>query len=309
MELVNNSNIKKLQQIALNVNGQPQMIVLPEGLDVKTLADIKPYITQYLPQDISKYNLIIAETQTQLVTPNAALPVDKARLVIDVDSITKETKFTLGLYAIPIMSKAGAKPTFTRNELVSEVKAIIAKDADAKAFFTVEGKQYNMLKTEVLLNRHSDYIARQAKAKPAKKVKEVVAVVVESVKTAKTKKAEPVKVETKPKVKKAKSTFVAETSNTVYKADNKTVVAESSEAPSVSILVGNTKAQLLAALNSLETVFSSVRGIVESLPNAVVEEVTIKAAIEETVYTFNEYLASLRQDYYSVCEAIPNSKC
>lgn len=302
MESVNNSNgnPKKLQQIALNVNGQPQMIVLPEGLNVKTLEDIKPYIMQYLPQDISKYNLIIAETQTQLVTPNAALPVDKARLVIDVDSKTQ--KATLGLYAIPIMSKAGS--TFTRNELVSKVKAIITeKGQSAKDYFTVDGKQYNMLKTEVLLDLYTKFEATTSKPKAAKKVKEAVAVVVEAVKTSKTKKAETVKVEVKPKAKKTEPKVKE------AKVVSETVAAEISEAPQVSVLVGNTKAQLLAALNSLETVFSSVRAIVESLPDAVVEEVTTKAAIEETVYTFSEYLTSLRQDYYSVCKAIPNSRC
>ena len=55
------------------------------------------------------------------------------------------------LYLVPKKTESGGKePGLDGKQLRADVQAIIARDPSAKAFFTVEGKNYTLLKKEVL---------------------------------------------------------------------------------------------------------------------------------------------------------------
>lgn len=292
---------KSLQQVMLNVNGNMQLVQLPEDSNITTLGGLLPHINNFLPQSADKYRLIIAETQTDLIGNESSLPVEKAKLVKNADG---STAFTLGLYALPIQSKAGG---ITRNELVSAVKAIIVADPTAKEFFTVEGKQYNMLKTDVLMSRYEDY---NAKGKATKKT--LADAATESVKVVKAKKvvktgtkiAEVVESVKKAKTVKTKTTLVTETVAPIVEVP---VTVEEVVAPVE--LIGSTKQQLIASIEALKSMINGVAEIVASLPDAVVEVAETKTAIEEVIYSFDEYLNSMRSNYVPLCERLPNTRC
>jgi len=289
----NSNNGKQLQQVLLNVNGQEQLVELSGN--VSTLRELQPFISQYLPQGVDKYKLIVAETRVELSSSDSQLPVEKAKLVLNGEN----SKFTLGLYAIPIRSKAGA---FTRNELVAAVKAIIASDPTAKAFFTVDGKQYNMLKTDVLESRYNDYNAKTTKAKTAK-VKEPV---VKTVKAAKSVKADTKVAEVVESVKAAKTKKALKPVTAVETGETVTIKGKAEIMVDQPLTV---KQQLLQSISNMESIVKSVYSIVESLPEEVAEQVETKAAIEETVYSIDEYLNSIRNNYSTVCRSLRNTNC
>lgn len=158
--------------------------------DGKSLKDITGELSK-LNINTNNMRLIVGETETELVSPDSVLP---------------EGEFTL--FLMQKESKAGAKTVYDRKALYGQIKDIIDKDAAAKQYFTVDGKNYTQVGSEKLAELIAAYTGSTANpaatvAAPAapKKQKEDKP------------KAEPKKAKEEPK-EEAASTAVAVQENT-----------------------------------------------------------------------------------------------
>lgn len=294
----------RLTQLILNVNGAIQKVMIPESANVKTLGDIRSYIENYLPQGMSKYKLVIGETQTSLETSNALLPIDKGRMVADTDGTAY---LTLGLYALPLMSKAGSKKKvdapvkLDRSAITTKIKEIIATNKEAKEFFKVDGKPYTNLSTEVLSSLLDNYLS----IKPKTNVKEVIVKEKAKVKTkVKTKVGQIVQ-----GVKHSKGIAISQSYSDFDKESDAKVKALT---PLVSNTSGNLTQQTKDLIKQTLTCLFELIDSIE-ISNEVVsdkkEPVAISNPVTVAAISFSEYVASLKNNYYGICRNVSGTKC
>jgi hypothetical protein len=157
--------VEGITLIQLSLSGQQQIIKLDQP--VSTWGELRQSVFKnyFQNSNFSNYTLTMATAEQGILgdipvrIDSCKLPVDSASMVQDGDIVHK----AIGIFAIPLKSKAGAKKKSTdeividRKPLLEKVKATITARPTAKDYFKGSAKSYTNVPTAELAQLYSNY--------------------------------------------------------------------------------------------------------------------------------------------------------